>query len=487
MCLSYILLESEVLKLTQEQVLKTLKSGKHVFLTGKAGTGKTYVLNKYIKECEDEGKNIIIAAPTGIASLNFDITKSVGKTMHAAFKIPIPAYGKIYEDVNLSQIPKETKLADIIIIDEISMCRNDVFEYFSYVYRKICKELNKTIQVIVSGDFYQLPPVVKEDEKRKLKQFGLDPSGYCFLSPEWNRFKFKFCELTEIKRQDDKEFIENLGKLREGDTSCIKYFNKKVNADIKPDEDNTVICSMNYKADEINESFLSEIPGPRYAYACKKQGFTAKEYSVDEVILLKPGAKIIFMSNDNINQNYQNGTIGYVKECKDISIIVSANNKTFEVFPYEWKSYKITVSSGTINKKEIGNFTQLPVKLAYAVTMHKTQGQTYDKCIISPSSFAAGQLYVALSRVKTMDGLTLTEPIKRQDIKVSPIVKNFYINKKADIPEWIPAKKKEITEKRKKKQQKTKKTGGNKNVKRKSAKKNTVKRNTRKRVTRNKR
>lgn len=442
--------------MNQEQVLRILKSGKNVFLTGKAGTGKTYVLVEYIKECEKEKKNVLCMAPTGIASLNLSSGNYIGKTMHSGFAIPIPAYGKLYEDINLSAIPKETKLADVIIIDEISMCRNDNFEYFAFVIQKIKKELGRNIQIIVCGDFFQLPPVVKEEDKRKLKQFGLDPSGYCFLSPEWNKFKFKFCELTEIKRQNDTEFIENLGKLREGDASCIPYFNQHVNKDIVTCAEDIVICSLNSKANEINEKFLSEIPGPRYAYGCERVGKTSKEYSVDDTIFLKPGARVIFMVNDVIDQKYQNGTIGIVVECKDKSVIVKIKNEEVEVSPYEWKSHNITISNGEIYKKEVGKFKQLPIKLAYAITMHKTQGQTYEKCIISPDSFTDGQLYVAISRAKSIDGLILTEPILPEYIKTSPLVKEFYLTHKIDVPEWIIEKKKTVIEKRKNNKSKTK-------------------------------
>lgn len=470
--------------MTQETALKKMKSGKNIFLTGRAGTGKTYILSQYIKYCEENKKTVLRTAPTGIASLNLTSVTSeneiiIGKTLHTAFAIPIPAYGK--REIVLSKVPKETRTADVIIIDEISMCRNDVFEYVAQVLEKIKKIQNTMPQIIVCGDFYQLPPVIPEDEKKRLKRFGLDPSGYAFMSPYWKKFKFVFCELDKIYRQNDSEFIENLGKLRIGDISCIEYFNQHVVFDIP--KDSTIICSTNTEANKINEEQLGLIEGPRCAYECIRTGRTAKEYNVDDTIFLKPGCKVIFMTNDNINHNYQNGTIGEVLQCYDKTVLVKVNNKEFTVYPYEWKAYNITISNGQVNKKEIGSYTQLPLKLAYAITMHKTQGQTYDKCVVSPNSFADGQLYVALSRVKTIEGLYLTDYIQSEYIKVNSLVKDFYENHEIKIPDWIIKKKADLNKKVKTKNtRKTSKSKTNKNTKitkstkiRKNADKNTTK------------
>ena len=445
--------------MTQETALKKMLSGKNIFLTGAAGTGKTFVLNKFITECESKGLHVLRTAPTGIASLNLsrsintlNNSLSIGKTLHTAYNIPIPAYGKSEKDIILSKIPIETRLADVIIIDEISMCRNDVFEYFAMCINLIKKTLKKNPQIIVCGDFFQLPPVVPESEKKNLKKFGLDPSGFCFLTPAWNKFKFVFCELTKIYRQDNNDFILNLGKLRIGDISCISYFNNRVASDLPTDC--TIICSTNAEANEINDKHMELIDGPRCAYGCTRTGRVAKEYTVDDTIFLKPGAKIMFTTNDVINQNYQNGTLGVVMECLDKTILVKIQNdninqdeKIIEVYPYEWKSYKITISNGVTSKKEIGSYKQLPVRLAYAITMHKTQGQTYEKCVISPNSFAEGQLYVALSRVKGIDGVYLKDFILPEYIKTNKIVKEFYLNHKINIPDWIIEKKKMLKEK----------------------------------------
>ena len=459
---------SQIKETTQEYALKRLRTGKNIFLTGPAGTGKTYVLNQYIKEAQEQGKTVLISAPTGIAALNLN-----GVTMHQAFSIPVPAYG--HYDFELT--PSKYKLAaqaDIIIIDEISMCRNDVFEYFAMIIKTIKKELKKNIQIIVSGDFYQLPPVVKQDEVKTLKKFGLHESGYCFTTKAWQDFKFEGIELTKIMRQDDDDFLKNLGLLRKGDAGCIKYFNEHVTP---PDEskDYVYICSTNASAELINDKMLAEISGPSFVYKATKEGFCAKDYSVDEALVLKPGCKVMFMANDVVDNSYSNGAIGEIVRCEEKYVIVKLNDKEIPVGTYDWKNYKYSFSNGITAKSEIGKFSQLPLKLAYAITMHKTQGQTYKNAVVTPSSFADGQLYVALSRVRDINGLYLTDPISAKDIKVSSLVKKFYETFSYDVPESNIEKRKNL-EKKAKAKNKAKKTKTKKTTKKStSAKKTTTK------------
>lgn len=425
----------------QNKVKKALKTGKNICLMGEAGTGKTHVLNEYIAECQDEGKNVVVTAPTGIAALNLD-----GVTMHNAFAIPIPAYGYYDFNIVLSKI-KDILIADVIVVDEISMCRNDVFEYFHMVVRRIEKERGVKIQIIVSGDFFQLPPIVKPEELSKFKRLGLDPTGYCFTTPAWKDFKFKTIILTDVMRQNDIELIENLNALRVGNTSCLDYFNTRVITEqTELPADAMFICSTNAEVDRINDVELAKIDGPNCVYKSIRKGFCAKEYTVDDILILKNGARVMFMVNDNINDEYRNGQLGIIKECKDSSVVVETNGKDVEVKMYRWTNNKVSIVNGMTSKKLIGEYFQLPIKLAYATTMHKTQGQTYDSAIISPNSFTEGQLYVAMSRVKTLDGLFLTEAIVEQYIKVSPLVLAFY-NGMYEVPETRIKKKKELAKK----------------------------------------
>lgn len=434
---------------SQSKGLKALRSGHHVCLMGEAGTGKTHLLNKYIQECRDAGKNVIMTAPTGIAALKID-----GVTMHNACGIPVPAYGYYDFDIKLSAI-KAILAADVFVIDEISMARNDVFEYFALVIKKIMAERKKEgnlkkIQIIVSGDFFQLPPIVKSDELNAFKRLGLDPSGYCFTTPAWKEFKFKVVILTDVMRQNDMEFISVLNMLRRGNADCLDYLNEHVvtQEEIDAMEDRPMfICSTNAEAEMINDNELAKIDGPRCIYKAKRTGFCGKDYSVDENLVLKKGAKVMFMANDLVHDDYRNGQLGTIVWCKDDSVMVELDTgKVIEVKPYRWTTNKITVTNGMTSKKEIGAYFQLPLKLAYAITMHKTQGQTYDRAIISPNSFAEGQLYVAVSRVKSADGLMFTSEVLPEYIKVHPLVLAFY-DGEYEVPEARIKKKKDLATK----------------------------------------
>lgn len=454
----------------QSKAMTILRSGRNVCLTGDPGTGKTFIMNAFIKEQQEAGKNIIMTAPTGIAALKID-----GVTMHNAFGIPVPAYGKYEFDIPDSKV-KPMMNVDIFIIEEISMCRNDVFEYFTNFIKKMEKMkkengIKKKIQVIVSGDFMQLPPIVKKDEESAFKRLGLDMSGYCFTSPSWDYFKFKIVKLDTVVRQSDPEFVSHLTDLRKGYKRCIRYFNKRV---IKEEEkeslkDAIYICSTNAEVDRINDERLNEIDAPCVVYKAKKSGRTAKDYTADEYLMLKPGAKVMFIANDTNGDKYRNGQMGVVKACLQDKVIVTTERNGVEediyVTSYRWPTNSISVVNGMASKKEIGAYEQIPIKLAYAITMHKTQGQTYDNVLISPNAFAEGQLYVAISRVTTLEGLHFTTEILPEYIKVSSLVSAFYDGKYV-VPATRVTKKKNLEakalqkhkEKKRKKRTTTKKT-----------------------------
>ena len=422
----------ETLNKDQKKAYRTLSSGKNVFLTGDGGTGKTYLLEKYITDSEAEGKNVLVVAPTGIAALKLN-----GQTMHTTFAIPIPAYGHYDFDITLSKI-KAATVADIIIIEEISMCRNDVFEYFGLIIKKIQKTLKRKPQIIVSGDFYQLPPIVKKDELPMFKKFGLHESGYCFTTQAWKNFKFKVVQLTQPVRQSDNEFIQNLNLLRNGDLKCLEYFNNHLTKEEDVPDDTVYICSTNAQASEINMNELAKLEGAKFVYPCEREKICAKEYTVDDLLILKPGCKVMFMANDVIYGKYHNGEMGTVKECFDDFVTVQlSSGDVISVGQYEWKSYKTKVTNGILEKQQIGSYKQLPLKLAYAITMHKTQGQTYEKGAIYPQSFADGQLYVALSRLKNPEHMYLLAPIYPEYVKVNKLVNKFYETFTYEIPKTI--------------------------------------------------
>lgn len=453
--------------MTQEKTLEIMRKGKDIFLTGKPGTGKTYIINKYIKELEEQNKKVIITASTGIAALNID-----GVTAHRAFSIPVPAYGKDYRKITLSSL-KPIQNADVIFLDEVSMLRNDAFEYICACIDLIEKTLQKHIQFIVSGDFFQLSPIVKKEELSKFRTFGLDPSGLCFTTPAWKKRKFVTVELTEIVRQSDEEYIANLDKLRRGDYSCIPYFNQFVGKGLP---DGTIhICATNREASEFNQEELKKIESMQYAYTSITTGrVTEYDKPADDVLLLKNGCRIIFTANDLENNNYRNGQFGTVKECLVDKIVVTLDSgKDLIVSPRKASVYTYSVTNGLLNKKEVGSFTQLPVKLAAAITIHKSQGQTYDSAVINPSSFAEGQLYVVLSRVRSAEGLSLTNEIYVDDIRVNKKVEKFYETFTYEIKQSVLDKKKEVAVKQAK--AKTKRKTTRKRVTKPAAKKPTVK------------
>lgn len=393
----------------------------NIFITGQAGTGKTYWINDFIRNHE----NVIVAASTGTAAIDIG-----GVTMHRLFSVPIPAYG-----ANPMKVP-ESKLevfknCETIIIDEISMCRNDVFSFSMKILHRAEKLYKKRIQVIVSGDFSQLPPVIKKTDVSYLKKYGFDPSGYAFTTKEWQDLNFQTIELSDIKRQTDREYIEQLGLLRKGDASCISYFNRFV-SDQCP-ENAVYICGTNKEASNLNNDYLDSLKGEDVAYRAKLDGSTGKELPCDEILILKEGCRVMFTVNDvrsvdGIGQ-FQNGTCGTVKTLfPDSVLVVLDNGQKITVEANTWKiyDYKTNRTTGELTKTEKGTVKQIPLKVAKAITIHKSQGKTFESVVISPDIFASGQLYVALSRVQSPSGLVLTRMLDESLIIRNDIVEKFY-------------------------------------------------------------
>ncbi len=410
--------------MTEDQIKKELTSSRNLFFTGPAGTGKSFWLNKIIENTE----NVLVCAPTGIAALNVG-----GDTMHKIFHIPIPAFEPpSFAKGNKKAItPGQLKViagADVIIIDEISMCRNDVFRFAIKVIRKAEKLKGSKIRLIVSGDFNQLPPVVKKDEEKFMKKFGLDKSGYCFTTQEWKSCNFKVIEFNDVKRQSDIDFINVLNEIREGNNKHLDYFKRFV--DKSPDYGNAVcICGTNAEADRINQEYLTSLPGTMAAFEAQKTG--RANYTsgfLNDLILVKVGARVVFTSNDVRNGYYQNGSFGIIERVSDDYVTVNVSGVVVDIYRQEYPVYSYSLSGNSLNKKEVGTIKQFPFKLGKAITIHKSQGQTFDKVIISPEIFAAGQLYVALSRVRTPEGLVLLDDIKPEYLIVDPVVKKFYKN-----------------------------------------------------------
>ena len=429
------------MKLTksQKEAMNLLLKGQNVFLTGEAGTGKSFLLSQFVTKVKD--KNILLTAPTGIAALNIN-----GATLHRTFHLATDIVGLAQEPTETS-ISDVVKKADILIIDEISMCRLDVFEK---VLKSILKA-DKKIQIVLVGDFLQLPPVLVEKEKDAYESYH-GKKIFAFESDLWKEFNFVTKQLTEVVRQKDLDFVANLNKCRYGDKSCLEYFNNLNN-----EAENVIqICGRNKDVKMINNSALRKLKGKKKTYEARMKVIDSdykisdSDKVVDDSITLKIGAKVMLAVNLAKDGVY-NGQIGVVKELNEASVLVDFDGKEVAVADYTWAINAYELFDGKPRLVEIARYTQIPLKLAFAITVHKSQGQTFKKAIVHPDLWQAGQLYVALSRVAKSDGLFLYSKIKDEFLIADQRVLDFYNQKNDSVTKQKPAKKKAKTTGRKRK------------------------------------
>lgn len=418
---------SLVQQLTKEQreAFDLMCSGENVFLTGEAGTGKSFVTSAFIERCKETQKKILITAPTGVAAINIG-----GATLHRTFSVPInPLIEK-----KRPYVPEAVALADTIIIDEISMCRIDVFEYVARIIIESEQRNNKKKQLIVIGDFFQLPPVVQKAEAMILKEtFPNTTRFYPFQSDYWEAFDFRNAVLKTIIRQSDPVFIGQLNKARSGDVSCIPYFNQRFTSERF--EDGITLCGRNDMAKKINEEKLGALPGNAKVFRAAYDGdFKPNDCLAESELRLKVGARVMSLVNDKTDR-YQNGSLGTIQRLSP-ELIVAFDNGTRCSIPlntWEKKQYEVKEEYDedanpckVLRQKTTGTCDQIPLKLAYAITIHKSQGQTFEKVNLYPDAFSVGQLYVALSRVKSIDGLILCQRMNPDFLKCDEDVKSFY-------------------------------------------------------------
>ena len=357
---------------SQKEAMDLLLKGQNVFLTGEAGTGKSFLLNQFVTKVRS--KNILLTAPTGIAALNIN-----GATLHRTFHLATDIVGLAKEPTETS-ISDVVKKADILIIDEISMCRLDVFEK---VLKSILKA-DKKIQIVLVGDFLQLPPVLVEKEKDAYESYH-GKKIFAFESDLWKEFNFVTKQLTEVVRQKDLDFIANLNKCRCGDKSCLDYFNNLDN-----EVENVIqICGRNKDVKTINNSALKKLKGKKMTYEASTRIMDSdyrindSDKAVDDSITLKVGAKVILAVNLAKDGVY-NGQIGIVKEPNETSVIVDFEGKEVEISAYTWVINAYELFNDKPRLVEIARYTQIPLKLAFAITVHKSQGQTFEKAIVHP-------------------------------------------------------------------------------------------------------
>jgi len=406
-----------------------------IFLTGRAGTGKTTFLKEIVAQTH---KKTIVAAPTGIAAIN-----AGGITLHSLFQLP---FGSFIPSENLSgRLPlssavntprslirsrrfpdakrKLLKEVELLIIDEVSMLRADLLDAIDTVLRHVRRKHHEPfggLQLLFIGDLLQLPPVIKNDEWELLKNYY--PSLFFFHARVLQKQPPLYIELNHIYRQSDTHFISLLNSLRDNSLTQRQrqMLNERVNKSFSPTsfEGYVYLTTHNYKADQINQKALRKLSKPSFTYEAKTTGnFPENLYPVDYTLEFKEGAQVMFIKNDySGKQKYFNGKIGIIDELSDDCITVRFNDgsppSSVERYTWENKKFMLNTEKNEIEEELNGTFSHFPIKLAWAITVHKSQGMTFEKAVIDvANAFAPGQIYVALSRLTKLEGLILSDPI----------------------------------------------------------------------------
>lgn len=417
-----------------------------LFLTGKAGTGKSTFLRHIAQNTK---KKHVILAPTGIAAIN-----AGGQTLHSFFKLPFHPLLPNDSRYNARNIRKTLKYSgetikllrelDLIIIDEISMVRADIIDFIDKVLRIYCRNMREPFggkQLLLVGDIFQLEPVIKEDEWRLMQPFYA--SAYFFAAKVWQQMQLVSIELRKVYRQSDSEFIGILDRIRQNqatdqDLSAINARALPLAASPTPPEGARggypiTLATRRDTVDWLNEQKLSELEGPSCTFKGTVKGdFPLTSLPAPMELELKPGAQVIFVRNDK-EKRWVNGTIGVVTGIdvnEGIINVYDEDGNEHDVGEEVWENMRYTFNEKEqkIEEELLGTFCQYPLRLAWAITVHKSQGLTFRQVRIDFSgggAFAGGQTYVALSRCTSLQGITLEEPIRRQDIFVRPEVVSF--------------------------------------------------------------
>lgn len=442
---------SQEAKYTLQFINQTNKS---IFLTGKAGTGKTTLLKEILKTTH---KNTVVVAPTGIAALN-----ASGVTIHSMFQLPFSGFIPDFSSPQFSDFIKfETKSTlgrhfkmsgikksvirnmELLIIDEVSMLRADLLDAMDFMMQSIRKKKMAFggVQVLFIGDLLQLPPIIKDQEWNVLRQYY--KGKFFFHSYAIQNNPPLYIELSKIFRQTDDAFISILNNLRNNTITAdnIQFLNQYVqhNFDLKSNKGYITLTTHNAKADAINSQSLTDLAAKEFKYLPEIIGdFPDKIYPVDEKLILKVGAQIMFVKNDlSFDKKYFNGKMGFIKSLSENEILVHfpEENKTIEVEKYEWQNirYKVDEMTKEIQEDILGTFVHYPIKLAWAITVHKSQGLTFDKAALDVSQvFAPGQAYVALSRLRSLNGLILLSPLQMNGISNDQDVMEYSLNKASE-------------------------------------------------------
>lgn len=410
----------------QEKMFKLMENTyDNYVITGKAGSGKSELLKYFM---EHSSKKVIVVAPTGIAALNIG-----GMTIHRLFHFDWGIQNKERIETEWYQHQNDVlKEADVIIFDEGFMIRPDLFEAIDIIMRNTrkCALPFGGIQVIIFGDPYQLPPVINDNED--LTKYMKDTYGgyFFFDTPSFIDGEFKIYELTNVFRQSDVKFIKMLNQIRDGSFTLetLKEINKRV---LEPENKENIIClnTTRREAETINTSELSKLKGEEYVYTADIEGnLNESAYPTDYEIKIKEGAHVIMVANDQKGR-WVNGTPATITKLTPNSIEIKIDGTTYPIEKTTWNTinYKYDIETKSITQEIVGSFKQYPIKLAWAMTIHKSQSKTCDSVLIDlgKGAFEYGQVYVALSRCKTLDRLYLKKAILPKDIKVHPEIKKF--------------------------------------------------------------
>ena len=406
------------------------KEGKNLFVTGRAGTGKSTLLQLFRRTTR---KKTVVLAPTGVAALNVG-----GQTIHSFFGFP-PHFLNA-KDIKKRRNRRLYKNIEVLIIDEISMVRADMLDNIDLFLRINREDPHPFggVQVVFFGDLFQLPPVVSSDVESQLFQHFYD-SPYFFSARVFQEnFPMEMLELRKVYRQDNRHFLRLLDAIRlnQADFDDLEDINERYLPDFQSEGGYITLSARNATVNSINRRELDRIPLPAEVFLASVTGsFNPKQFPTEAALNLKLSAQVMFVKNDP-KKEFVNGTIGKIVRFEEDKIIVrvarSENGyREIEVEKMDWEILKYVQSKDDPNKIEtetVGTFQQYPLKLAWAITIHKSQGKTFDKVIIDlgKGAFEHGQTYVALSRCRTLEGVVLKQPLRQRDILTDEKIVDFY-------------------------------------------------------------
>ena len=394
-----------------------------IFLTGKAGTGKTTFLRRLKQECP---KQLTVVAPTGVAAINAE-----GVTIHSLFQLPpqvfLPtqeARKQLFSEMQMrAQKQRVLRNLELLVIDEVSMVRSDLLDTIDAVLRHVKHRPNHPfggVQVLFIGDLFQLSPVAREQEWRLMQPYY--EGAYFFQAQVFRKLHPVYIELDHVFRQTNSDFIEILNQVRNNalNPQTLQYLNNRYLPDFEPSKQSDhyiTLSTHNSKVDAINLREMEALRGKAYTYQAKVQDtFPESMFPMDMALTLKVGARVMFIKNDSSQEKlYYNGKLGVVTALSKDAINVTCEDGTkVDVHTETWENIRYTADTGsdTIITEVIGTFSHYPLRLAWAITIHKAQGLTFDRVVIDAAdAFAAGQVYVALSRCRTLEGIVLHTPI----------------------------------------------------------------------------